>query len=169
MSYPIIHLGGEHTVTGSCHLLQVNGVNILIDCGMAQGNDTTAQANQLLQTLDDLSWDFEYDLLYDLTAGIRFKFGHAGYILGSTFIRFEWGDPAFSVVFSGDLGASHTPILPDPAIPEPCDLLVMESTYGDHCHEHRQQRLQQFRKQAAKTQRHEDEHRGMSVNHGLTL
>ena len=35
----LIHLGGEMTVTGSCHLLQVNGVNILVDCGLAQGGD----------------------------------------------------------------------------------------------------------------------------------
>ncbi len=33
----LIHLGGEKTVTGSCHLLRVNGVNILVDCGLAQG------------------------------------------------------------------------------------------------------------------------------------
>jgi metallo-beta-lactamase family protein len=38
-SYHLHHLGGERTVTGSCHLLQVNGVNILVDCGMAQGGD----------------------------------------------------------------------------------------------------------------------------------
>ena len=31
----LIHLGGERTVTGSCHLLRVNGVNILVDCGLA--------------------------------------------------------------------------------------------------------------------------------------
>ena len=36
----IIHLGGEHTVTGSCHLLHTNGLNIMVDCGLAQGNDT---------------------------------------------------------------------------------------------------------------------------------
>jgi len=31
------HLGGENTVTGSCHLLRANGVTILVDCGLAQG------------------------------------------------------------------------------------------------------------------------------------
>jgi len=37
--FKLIHLGGEHTVTGSCHLLQANGINIMVDCGLAQGND----------------------------------------------------------------------------------------------------------------------------------
>ncbi len=32
-------LGADHEVTGSCHFLQVAGKNILIDCGMEQGND----------------------------------------------------------------------------------------------------------------------------------
>ena len=36
----IIHLGGENTVTGSCHLLQANGLNIMVACGLAQGNDS---------------------------------------------------------------------------------------------------------------------------------
>jgi Cft2 family RNA processing exonuclease len=35
----VTHLGGENGVTGSCHLLQANGLNILVDCGAAQGND----------------------------------------------------------------------------------------------------------------------------------
>ena len=38
-SMELIHLGGEKTVTGSCHLLRINGVNILVDCGLCQGGD----------------------------------------------------------------------------------------------------------------------------------
>ena len=36
----IKHLGAKDCVTGSCHLLQTpDGVNILVDCGKAYGND----------------------------------------------------------------------------------------------------------------------------------
>ena len=30
-------IGADHEVTGSCHLLQACGLNILVDCGMEQG------------------------------------------------------------------------------------------------------------------------------------
>ena len=33
----IFHLGGEYDVTGSCHLLQAKGINIMVDCGATQG------------------------------------------------------------------------------------------------------------------------------------
>jgi len=55
------------------------------------------------------------------------------------------------VVFSGDLGAAHTPLLHPPKSPERADILVLESTYGDRLHEdhtHRQQRLEQATDQA---------------------
>jgi len=40
----ITHLGAKECVTGSCHLVQTRpeskeGVNILVDCGIAQGHD----------------------------------------------------------------------------------------------------------------------------------
>ncbi len=39
-TFQITHLGAEIGVTGSCHLIQARGLNILVDCGMAQGKDT---------------------------------------------------------------------------------------------------------------------------------
>jgi metallo-beta-lactamase family protein len=48
------------------------------------------------------------------------------------------------VVFSGDLGAPYTPLLPAPQPPASADVVVMESTYGDNVHEGRKTRRQRL-------------------------
>lgn len=116
----------------------------MLEDGLSFSDFSASQQSRLLQALDDLSWDFDYNLPYDLKAGIRFTLGQSGHILGSCFIRFTWDHPASSVVFSGDVGAPHTPLLPDPTPPLPCDLLLIESTYGDRCHEERQERVERL-------------------------
>ena len=205
----VIHLGGKDTVTGSCHLLRINGLHILVDCGLVQGNDTAApmeswpvkpsrvdfvilthahidhmgrvpelvrrgfrgeilcshptrlllqpmlrdalsfsdlegkEAASLLETIDDLSWGFEYNEFFHLKKGVRFRLGRAGHILGSSFVKIEDGS-GWSVIFSGDLGARDTPLLPDPDKADGCDLLVLESTYGDRLHEDRRERVKRL-------------------------
>ncbi|MCO8125094.1 MBL fold metallo-hydrolase [Stieleria sp. TO1_6] len=72
----------------------------------------------------------------------------AGHILGSCY--FEVQADGKRVVFSGDLGAPHAPLLSDPVSPEKADILVLESTYGDKCHEgrdHRQETLERVLRQ----------------------
>lgn len=65
------------------------------------------------------------------------SFHDAGHILGSAAIRVKYtgrGNTT-TVLFSGDLGRTHMPILRDPEPPPPCDVLILESTYGDRFHE----------------------------------
>jgi metallo-beta-lactamase family protein len=43
--------GADRTVTGSCHLVEINGLRLLLDCGMYQGRREEArQVNQYLPT-----------------------------------------------------------------------------------------------------------------------
>jgi len=65
------------------------------------------------------------------------SFHDAGHILGSAAIRVKYAARGNSttVLFSGDLGRSSMPILRDPEPPPPCDILIIESTYGDRLHE----------------------------------
>lgn len=49
------------------------------------------------------------------------------------------------IVFSGDLGAPYTPLLPAPKSPFLADVLVLESTYGDRNHESRRTRRERLR------------------------
>lgn len=75
---------------------------------------------------------------------LSIRFQRAGHILGSAWVRCRCGsgDTAEDVIFSGDLGNRETPLLRAPDQPDSCDLLVMESTYGDRNHERREQRQQ---------------------------
>lgn len=41
----VTFLGANHEVTGSCTLIEINGRNVLIDCGMEQGADTFVNAD----------------------------------------------------------------------------------------------------------------------------
>lgn len=104
-------------------------------------SDTPEQEKQqMIDKIQKLCWGFEYGRRFDLIKGIRFKLGCAGHILGSCWVLLELPD-GYTVVFSGDIGSKNTPVLPDPDVPDHCDLLVMESTYGDRCHEDRTRRI----------------------------
>lgn len=70
------------------------------------------------------------------------KFKPAGHIIGSAYIEFDIRSRNAipnkkRVIFSGDLGAPYSPLLPAPKSPYRCDELVIESTYGDRQHESR--------------------------------
>jgi len=207
--FDLIHLGGETTVTGSCHLILFSDLSIMVDCGLPTGSEQAAVLSDmpvkaaeldylfithahidhigripdlieagfdgeiicthatkalLLPMLDDglsfssrsekekqrlhdkieeLAWGFEYNETFSLKKNVTFKLRQAGHILGSCFIRFEFpqqGNEPYAVIFSGDLGNTGTPILPDPERPDPCELLILESTYGDRNHQDRDHR-----------------------------
>ncbi|MDB6052034.1 MAG: metallo-beta-lactamase [Pseudomonas sp.] len=82
------------------------------------------------------------------TVDCKVRLQPAGHVLGSAYVELELSTPSSGserIVFSGDLGAPHSPILPDLVPPERADLLILESTYGDRRHEdrvHRRERLQ---------------------------
>ncbi len=87
--------------------------------------------------------------------GLRIKLQPAGHILGSAYVECEIGQPRQRIVFSGDLGAPYTPLLPAPQSPYSADVLVLESTYGDSTHQSRKDRrarLQALVERALKNQ-----------------
>ncbi|AWB66764.1 MBL fold hydrolase [Saccharobesus litoralis] len=77
---------------------------------------------------------------------VAMRLQRAGHILGSAYVEFDIKQTDSRVVFSGDLGAPYTPLLPAPQAPRRADILVIESTYGDRLHEKRKQRRQQLKR-----------------------
>ena len=83
-----------------------------------------------------------YNKWHKLDGGITMRLTPAGHVLGSAIVEFDYEDER--VVFSGDLGSRHQPLLKDPVSPERADLLILESTYGDRNHVGRTERIKQL-------------------------
>lgn len=71
-----------------------------------------------------------------VSADFHFRLVEAGHILGSASVELECTDEGRTkmVVFSGDVGPPHVPIMRDPAVIPYADAVFMESTYGDRDH-----------------------------------
>lgn len=68
--------------------------------------------------------------------GVRLTFHDAGHVLGSAVVVLDIEDEGKKkrIVFTGDLGRHHIPILRDPESVDGATVLVTESTYGDRLH-----------------------------------
>jgi len=78
---------------------------------------------------------------------LKIKLQPAGHILGSAYVEVDYHEKAQKkqkiktrIVFSGDLGATYSPLLAAPRSPYRSDVLVLESTYGDKVHQNRKSR-----------------------------
>lgn len=211
--------GANREVTGSCHLLEVEGKKILVDCGMFQGGEFSEQQNfdEFPFTPSDLdvmllthahldhvgripklvkegfrgkifctkatvplaqivmadaarimmynNRKFETPILYseddvdiamdqfesveyreeiEFLPGMTATWKDAGHIFGSAFIEVQAGGKR--ITFSGDIGNTDAPIIKDTEDMSECDILVIESTYGDRLHEERQFAKETLRK-----------------------
>lgn len=105
------------------------------------------QVERFLKVLEQRLVPLPYDRWHAIECAdgseVEICLQRAGHILGSAYVSCRYrGDHV--TVFSGDLGASHAPILPPPTSPEGADVLVIESTYGDRRHEGRESRRQRL-------------------------
>ena len=93
---------------------------------------TQADADQALRQFEALPLETPREIF----PGIRLTFTDAGHLLGSASVTLQVteGDTTKTIVFSGDIGNLHQPILKDPRYLTRADYVVMESTYGDRLH-----------------------------------
>jgi metallo-beta-lactamase family protein len=94
---------------------------------------TTEDAERALELLSPIP----YEEWLELGDGVSFRFLNVGHILGSAMV--EMRVPAtgreIKLLFSGDVGRYDVPLHSDPSPPPACDMLVVESTYGNRTHE----------------------------------
>ncbi len=78
-----------------------------------------------------------YHRAINIAPGVRLTFFDAGHVLGSalTALDVEEGGVTRRILFTGDLGRNHMPILRDPEIVSGAEVLITESTYGDRLHD----------------------------------
>jgi metallo-beta-lactamase family protein len=77
-----------------------------------------------------------YKRTVNVANGVHVTFHDAGHVLGSAVSAIDVEDDGKTkrLVFTGDLGRYHMPILKDPEIVEGAHALITESTYGDRLH-----------------------------------
>ena len=149
---PLLTAGGYegqiHATPASVDLAEL----IMMDCGHIQEFDAARHNRKaarcgkpLIEPLYKQS-DVEpmirqfaplaYGKSREIASGVEIRFAEAGHILGSASVEFRIRERAqqHTVVFSGDIGRSNMPLLPDSAPFEHADLLFLESTYGDRDH-----------------------------------
>ncbi len=83
---------------------------------------------------------FAYHDKVKISDSLEAEFYNAGHILGSAMVLFSCNGK--KILFTGDLGNSPSPLLPDTEKVNGVDYLVMESVYGDRNHEARGDRRQ---------------------------
>jgi len=74
-----------------------------------------------------------FNTKFHVTDRVVASFFETGHMLGSAGVALNFEEPGakpHTLVFTGDLGRFHIPILRDPAPIPPCDTLICESTYG---------------------------------------
>lgn len=71
--------------------------------------------------------------VYDVVPGVTAQLRLAGHILGAATV--ELTAAGCAIVFSGDLGRTGSPTMPDPQPVRAADYIVVESTYGNRTHD----------------------------------
>ena len=93
---------------------------------------TEADARRALEQFRPI----EFGARIEVADGVDVTLSPAGHILGSSVVALDVAtDGGRRVVFSGDLGRDHHPLLSPPAPVGEADLVVVESTYGDRRHD----------------------------------
>ncbi len=91
-------------------------------------------------------WEtLEYKDVFDIAEGVTVTAHNTGHILGSCAFVITHTATGERITFTGDLGNSPNPLLPDADTDFETEYIVMESVYGDRAHEQKDDRKEKLR------------------------
>lgn len=96
---------------------------------------------QDVDTTFSLIETLEYHVEKEVAPGLSVYLRNTGHILGSASVRIT-DEEGVTLVLTGDIGNSPSPLLPDWEPTPDADALVMESVYGDRVHPARERRVE---------------------------
>lgn len=106
------------------------------------------QENDVEKTMS-LWRTLDYHENKNLFDNVSFQFYDAGHILGSAYIKINWGGK--KIVFSGDLGNTPSALVRETESVEDADYMVIESVYGDRVHEEVKERKTKLKRVVTET------------------
>lgn len=129
-------------------LILNDAVTILADEAKQNGTSPLFDVGDVSNSF--LNWKtLNYHEILNLDSNISVSLKDAGHILGSSMIEFSEklsDGKVQKILFTGDLGNSPAPLLPDTEKIGDIDYVVMESVYGDRNHEGKEGRSNKFEK-----------------------
>ncbi len=124
------------------HMMLLDTTRILQHEAIQDGRDPIYVQKDVEETMR--LWETkEYYDSFDLGGGVQCEFKDAGHILGSAMVFVTINEK--TIVFTGDLGNSPSPLLRDTDSIKGVTYLLMESVYGDRNHEWREERKEVLR------------------------
>ncbi len=124
-------------------LILIDSVGILAQEALAKGKEPLYTGEDVEQAFSQVE-TVEYHAEKEVAPGISAYLRNTGHILGSASVRLT-GKGGETVVITGDIGNSPSPLLPNWEPVEDADALVMESVYGDRLHPPQEERVGQLR------------------------
>lgn len=104
---------------------------------------TEDDARQAMSMLKGLAFDAPHQIM----PGLTLRCFPAGHILGASSCHFtaeEEGEPARTIVFSGDIGRNAQLLMPAPSPLPRADTIFMETTYGNREHKEVEPSVEEF-------------------------
>jgi len=121
---------------------------IMLDSSHILGQEASRRGVEPLYTDHDVENTFslietlEYHEEKEVAPGLSIYLRNTGHILGSASVRITDTSDDTTLVLTGDIGNSPSPLLPDWETVSDGDALVMESVYGDRLHPDQKRRTE---------------------------